>query len=294
MNAFIIHSSSDKETIAKEIAIIKGNDYQFNALMLKKRKFLWKINAASKIRQSQMVIFFVGKTSHNSPHIAWEINKAREYNKPIYAILLEKNNILHPALDYIDEYSKEVIPFDSTVTSDELIQIIKNYKNEDYQLFNQDPNNVDTKLLFEQYRLFLQTSEALVTRRQTVNSFYITVNSAFVALFSTMFGLAIDIRFKLILVAILASVGIVLATSWIRILQSYGQLNASKMIIVRNIEKHLPASLYDAEWKALSDRLNKKKYVSFTNSEKRLPFVFIGIYSCITIVFFIMFLTSII
>jgi len=66
------------------------------------------------------------------------------------------------------------------------------------------------------------------------------------------------------------------------------------MAIIRNIEKQLPASLYDAEWKALSDQLNKKRYVSFTNSEKRLPSVFIAIYICIVIVFAVMFVTSLI
>lgn len=206
--------------------------------------------------------------------------------------MLDEKNVKHPKLTIADEFSQEPISYDKTVTCDEIKNIIKGHENEDYQIFNQDIDKLDTKILFEQYRLFLQTSETLISRRQTVNSFYITVNSAFVALFSTMFGLAIDIKFKLILVAVLAIVGIILATSWIKILISYGQLNASKMTIIRNIEKQLPASLYDAEWQALSDQLNKKKYTSFTNSEKRLPLVFIAIYICIVIVFLIMLLTT--
>ena len=293
MKAFIIHSTKDESVIAEKISQLKRNLYSFNALMLK-NKFLWKFEAASKIKQSQIVIFFIGEKSHESPYIAWEIKKAKQYKKPIYTILLHENNIRHPELDQIDPYSNVQCPYEKSVTCAELTSVIQNYENGDYQIFNQEFDNLDTKLLFEQYRLFLQTSETLVARRQTVNSFYITVNSAFVALFSTMFGLAIETHFKLILVAVLAMVGIVLATSWIKILKSYGQLNASKMTIIRNIEKHLPASLYDAEWKVLSDQLNKKRYVSFTNSEKRLPFVFIAIYICIVIVFAVMFVTSLI
>lgn len=294
MNVFVIHSTKDAEQVAEKVSYIKRNIYSFNALILKNGNCFWKAEAASKIRKSQMVIFFIGKESYKSPYIAWEIQKAKQYQKPIYSVLLDEQNPKHPALLFVDEFSQEIKSYDKTVTCDELKSIISGHENEDYQVFNQDIDKIDMKILFEQYRLFLQTSETLVSRRQTVNSFYITVNSAFVALFSTMFGLAIDIKFKLLLVVILALVGIILATSWVKILISYGQLNASKMAIIRNIEKQLPASLYDAEWKALSDQLNKKRYVSFTNSEKRLPFVFIAIYICIVIVFAVMFVTSLI
>lgn len=68
-----------------------------------------------------------------------------------------------------------------------------------------------------------------------------------------------------------------------RIISAYGDLNSSKMKIISHIEKQLPASLYDAEWAALSDKLNKRKYVSFTNSEKRVPHLFIIVYICICV-----------
>lgn len=75
-------------------------------------------------------------------------------------------------------------------------------------------------------------------------------------------------------------VGVILSVSWTKLLSSYGNLNGSKMKIISYIEKQLPVSLYDAEWEALSDRLNKKKYVSFTDSEKRIPILFIAVYIC--------------
>ena len=67
------------------------------------------------------------------------------------------------------------------------------------------------------------------------------------------------------------------------LLASYGDLNSSKMKIISYIERQLPASLYDAEWAALSDKLNKRKYVSFTNSEKKVPLLFIIVYACVSI-----------
>ena len=82
---------------------------------------------------------------------------------------------------------------------------------------------------------------------------------------------------------LLSIVGIILSISWIKLLSSYGDLNSSKMKIISYIEKQLPASLYDAEWAALSDKLNKRKYVSFTNSEKGVPLLFIIVYICVSI-----------
>ena len=52
------------------------------------------------------------------------------------------------------------------------------------------------------------------------------------------------------------------------------------MIFIKNVISPLLCRLYDAEWQALSDKLNKKKYVSFTNSEKRIPYLFIAVYVC--------------
>ena len=43
----------------------------------------------------------------------------------------------------------------------------------------------------------------------------------------------------------------------------------------------MSSAWYDAKWAALSDQLNQKRYVSFTENEKRVPLIFIVIYSAI-------------
>ena len=52
---------------------------------------------------------------------------------------------------------------------------------------------------------------------------------------------------------------------------------------VNLLEEQLPIALYDAEWRIMSDKLNNKKYVSFTNSEKRIPKIFGFVYGAIII-----------
>ncbi len=292
MNIFVIHSGSDYDIVAKKIKGLRRSSYKLNALVLKNGNALWKIDAAKKIKKSQMVIFYVGENSHKSPYIAWELKKAMKYNKPIYTIKLDERFENHPALKLTDSYSGEEDFYSKNKTEEELLEIISKYESGDYNIFNNLPEETDKGILLEQYKSFLQTSEDLVSRRQNVNNFYISINSALIAVFSAMFAFELSAFYRMIIGVLFSLVGIILSVSWIKILVAYGNLNGSKMKIISGIEKQLPASLYDAEWAALSDRLNKKKYVSFTDNEKNIPKIFICIYAIVIIMLVFLFLTS--
>lgn len=67
-------------------------------------------------------------------------------------------------------------------------------------------------------------------------------------------------------------------------MNAYGILNGSKMKVISIIEHNLPVRLYDAEWDVMSDKLNSKKYVSFTDSEKKTPKAFIALYILLIII----------
>ena len=138
-------------------------------------------------------------------------------------------------------------------------------------------SNIIDEWLPDQYKMFQKSSEDLVARRQSVNSFYISVNSAMVALVGVVMGL-VEMPAKIYVMVFMCIVGIILDISWINILESYGMLNSAKMKVIGLIEEQLPVLLYDAEWRVMSDKLNNKKYVSFTDSEKRIPKIFAFIY----------------
>ena len=186
-------------------------------------------------------------------------------------------------MKYRDSFSGETRYYDQLKSLDDVMQLIQNYSNGDYHIFNQPAEQIDKSLLLEQYKVFLQTSEDLVLRRQNVNNFYISINSAIIAIFSSLLAFDLSSEVRLFLACLFSFVGIILSVAWVNILVAYGNLNGSKMKIISSIEKYLPASLYDAEWAALSDKLNKKRYVSFTDNEKRIPIIFIIIYSAILI-----------
>ena len=145
-------------------------------------------------------------------------------------------------------------------------------------------DNTSNDSLFEQYRMFSDTSEALVNRRQNVNSFYITANTALITIAATAFSLNGDLISKLVITIVLTIPGILLNHSWAKILESYGIINSSKMKILGMLERQLAASLYDAEWQAMSNKYNKKQYISFTDGEKSIPSIFNGVYIVVDLI----------
>lgn len=283
MNVFVIHSGADYTATEKLISALKKKVYSLHALILKNGNCFWKADASKKIKKSQMVLFVVGENSYKSPYIAWEIKEAIRLKKPIYILRLHKNNPLHKALFTKDTFTEEEKNYGKVVSAEKLVKLLKSYDEGDYGLFNDNLDELNKEALLEQYKLFLQTSEDLVNRRQSVNSFYISLSSALVAILGVLFALDFGNKEKLIIGAAFCIIGIILSISWSRALTCYGNLNSSKMKIISSIEKRLPLSLFDAEWAALSDKLNKKKYVPFTESERMIPLLFGVVYSLITV-----------
>lgn len=328
MDIFVIHSGGDQAQVLKRLAQLKERHPGLNALLLESgsspqpaegapqqeprseqvaprhplvKKLLskfWWLEAERKIRRAQLVVFYVGEKSHTSPYIGWELKRAIRHNKTVCTIKLDPAfEDAHPALQVKDRFSRRLQRYDKVLTAtdgrtgeDRLLEVIAGHESGDYGVFNAPLEELDKTLLLEQYKVFLQTSEDLVARRQTVNNFYISINSALVALFSASFAFDFPPLHRLVIALLFAAVGVVLSLSWIRLLASYGNLNSSKMRIISSIERQLPASLYDAEWAAMSDRLNKKRYVSFTESEKNIPRLFILLYAVIFILLLLSYL----
>ena len=280
MNVFIVHSGSDKKAVEKAIEQLEKMEPRANILMLKNGGVFWKIEAGQLIKKSQMVLFVVGENSHLSKNIDWELKRALRCNKLILYYKLSDDNRLNTCLYGIDRFSKkETILAESAETLNAVAERIKTYENGEYKIFNGEIESIDRAELLEQYKIFLETSESLVERRQTVNSFYISANTALIAVMGGLITVLSGTEERIILFIMTSVVGMVLSASWSRILSAYGTLNGSKMKVIRMIEHELPAALYDTEWHVMSDRLNSQKYVSFTESEKRAPKAFIVFYS---------------
>lgn len=287
MNIFIIHSGTDIENvIEKKSQINKINDNgkkKASVLLLKYRKF-WKHEAKKLIKSAQVVLYILSEDGHKSKNIDWEINQAKKQQKAIVILNEGKKFKLNESLREKDPFTKEVGTIGKEIASvEELYEIIDNYENGEYiHLFNDD--NVDPEKLFEQYKLFSDTSESLVTRRQNVNSFYITANTALFTVAVTVFSLNANLISQIIITMVLSIPGILLNGSWLKVMESYSLINSSKMKILGMIEKRLSASLFDAEWEIMSNKYNKQRYISFSDREKTLPKIFNALYITIDVI----------
>jgi hypothetical protein len=138
--------------------------------------------------------------------------------------------------------------------------------------------------LLEQYKLYVQMADKISERRQSANSFFLTVNTAQIAFLGLVAspdesgdpGIVASPPLPWVLVV--AAAGVVLCYSWYRLVRSYKDLNSAKFKVVHAIESRLPASPYDAEWEAVGRGEDKDLYLPFTHVEIYIPWVFAALY----------------
>ena len=128
--------------------------------------------------------------------------------------------------------------------------------------------------LMELYKFYAGTADAVSTRRQSANVFFLTLNTALIALIGYSFrSNAAENSFFWLLIPIVI-VGLILCYQWRRTIKSHQQLNDGKFEVINLMEKKLPFAPYAAEWKALGEGKDPKKYKKITNIEMNIPWVF--------------------
>ncbi len=139
-----------------------------------------------------------------------------------------------------------------------------------------DPGENDAPVLLEQYKLFVGTSEALVQRRQGVNTFFLSANSLLVAGAGLILrgGASSHMESVILVLLLLSTIGLGLAFVWRRLIHSFRQLSAGKFDVIHALERRLPARAFAAEWKALGEGEDPKVYRPFTGTESITPIVF--------------------
>lgn len=132
---------------------------------------------------------------------------------------------------------------------------------------------------FDLYKLMVQSSEALVARRQGVNTFFLTVNGALLTAIGLFLKGGGSTRVQAAGILVLAIAGFFMCLAWRSLLLSFGQLNTGKFVIINRMEEELAASVYDAEWKALAEGADPEVYRSFTEREVTVPLAVGAVYS---------------
>ena len=135
----------------------------------------------------------------------------------------------------------------------------------------QKPDQYQDHLL-EQYKVYLESTDRISSRRQSANSFFVTINTALIALVSYMhLGSTTSTKYYWLV----ALAGIAISYMWYRLIRSYRDLNSAKFKVIHQIEKQLPLSPFDAEWEAVSRGKDSSIYLPFTHIEIGIPWVFL-------------------
>ncbi len=124
----------------------------------------------------------------------------------------------------------------------------------DEDLFaGREPEEGQAQALLEQYKLFVNTSEALVQRRRGVNTFFLSVNSLLLAAAGLIArdGSLGGVE-SLILISLSVSGGVPCLV-WRSLISSFRQLSTGKFKVIHALEQRLPARIFSAEWVALGE-----------------------------------------
>ena len=130
----------------------------------------------------------------------------------------------------------------------------------------------NTDLAFSQWKTCVSMADAVSSRRDNMNSLFVTVNLGLLA--------AVSFLWSPETILLLLS-GIIVCVLWIKLLANYRALNAAKYVVIHNIEKQLPFQAFKDEWEIIQ---NDKRYTPMTRLEKVLPIAFILIYVCSIII----------
>ena len=124
---------------------------------------------------------------------------------------------------------------------------------------------------FEQYKIYLEMADRISSRRQSANTFFVSINTILVTLAGYAKAATSADTFFYIVTSL---AGVLICYIWYRLVLSYKNLNSAKFKVVHAIESDLPYKLFDAEWDAVGRGKNKKLYHPFTELEMRIPWVF--------------------
>lgn len=130
--------------------------------------------------------------------------------------------------------------------------------------------------LLEQYKVFVESADRISARRHSTNSFFMTINTAIIAVVGYVH---LGSTSSTDLYWLVALAGVTICYLWYRIILSYKGLNTAKYNVVHEIEKKLPLSPFDAEWEALGRGQNPSLYRPFTHIEIGIPWVFLILHS---------------
>ena len=280
MNIFIGYDHSDIEKVTKIEQTLSSID-DINTFFIKRKMCFWKAFAKAKIRKSNVMLLFIGGKSYINKNLMWEFYEAQKYGIKSIAITL-KNNVIFP--DWARPVA--VINFNEEIDCNKIIRFCYSYI--DVNIFNNKMRlNMDLeyrKLAMEQYKVLLNSSENLMSRRQQMNTFYMGFNGVCITAICASIKLGGENNISFFICSWLGILGIFLSAMWRTQINSYRTLNQAKYEIINNMEKNIfPSRAFIEEWNILEQAIKKGNYQTVTEIESKISIIFEVLYSFIIV-----------
>lgn len=132
--------------------------------------------------------------------------------------------------------------------------------------------------LIDLYKMYVSNAEAVVSRRQSVNTFFLSVNTLLLSAIALVTEFGAKGSSGPIAIAILGLTGVVLSGIWKSIIGLYGRQRTSMFFVIYALEEQIGVHLFRKEWLHLNGTRSPSSWRTFTNREARVPVVFVAVY----------------
>ncbi len=132
----------------------------------------------------------------------------------------------------------------------------------------------------EQYRIYIHVFNSTSDRRNKANEFFLGLNTAIIGVLGYLETKGHTSNNSVIFL-FAPFVGVAICYSWYQIIKTYRNINRAKFQVIHNIENNLPISLFRTEWELLKKGRGGDKYFPLSQTEKKIPIIFIFLYVAI-------------
>ena len=141
--------------------------------------------------------------------------------------------------------------------------------------------------ILDQYKLYVEMTDRVSSRRVQIASFYISILSALLALLPIISNKDLFQKPQIFVLLAISVLGLCLCLAWFANINSYKQLNSLKFKVIHEMEAFLPFAFYEREWQILKENKNRRRYFRLTAVEQYIPVILSVPYVCLFIYSFI-------
>ncbi len=123
--------------------------------------------------------------------------------------------------------------------------------------------------LLEIYKIAVEMADRLSARRGLANTFFITLESAFISSISFWLAKSHELPFSTSMALI--AISFVLAVLWWFQIASYRNLSAAKFKVIHELEREFSKAPFTREWKLVQS--TKRRHIDLSQIERIVPLV---------------------